>query len=157
MIIVYYTQDYLFLASVYCFICRKDNTVLQQLDVFLSSGKRVGWHSAGLSSKSYSLSLDLSVIMLNIPSKCVIILSPEDVNRSSLRYDVLFSTYEGCSKSIWPLAGKNTFTHLEVCNSNPLRSSLLVTEHTSPSGSAIWSISGMPLCEWSTAWLSCSV
>ena len=59
--------------------------------------------------------------------------------------------YEGCSKSIGPLAEKNTFTRLEVCNPNLLRSSLLVTEHTSPSGSAIVrSISGMPLCEWST-------
>ena len=59
--------------------------------------------------------------------------------------------YEACSKSIRPLAGKNTFTRLEVCNPNPLRSSLLVTEHISPSGFAIVrSISGMPLCEWST-------
>jgi len=58
------------------------------------------------------------------------------------------TVYEGCSKSIGPLAEKNTFTRLEVCNPNPLRSSLLVTEHTSPSGSAIVrSISGMPLCE----------
>jgi hypothetical protein len=66
--------------------------------------------------------------------------------------------YQACSKSIRPLAGKNTFTYLEVCNSNPLRSSLLVTEHTSPSGSAIVrSISRTPLCEWSTAWPSCSV
>ena len=44
--------------------------------------------------------------------------------------------YVACSKSIRPLAGKNTFTCLEVCNLNPLQSSLLVTEHTSPSGSA---------------------
>jgi hypothetical protein len=66
--------------------------------------------------------------------------------------------YEGCSKSIRSLAGKNTFTRLEVCNPNSVRSSLLVTEHTSPSGSAtVPSISEMPLCEWSTAWPSCSV
>ena len=66
---------------------------------------------------------------------------------------------------MWPvqkesdlLPDKNTFTRLEVCNTNPIRSSLLVTEHTSPSGSAIVrSISGMPLCEWTTAWPSCSV
>ena len=64
----------------------------------------------------------------------------------------------GCSKSIQTFAGKNTFTGLEVCNPNPLRSSLLVTEHTSLSGSAIvQSISGMPLWEWSTAWPSCSI
>lgn len=71
--IVYHTQDCLFLASVHCLICRKGNTVLQQLDLFLSSGKRVGRHSARLSNKSYSLSLDLLVILLNSPSKCVII------------------------------------------------------------------------------------
>ena len=60
-------------------------------------------------------------------------------------------TTKACSKSIRPLAGKNTFTRLDVCNPNPLQSSLLVTEHTSPSGSAIVrSISGMPVCEWST-------
>ena len=64
--------------------------------------------------------------------------------------------YVACSKTIRPLAGKNTFTRTEVCYPN--RSSLLVTEHTSPSSSAIVrSISGMPLCEWSTAWPSCSV
>ena len=69
-----------------------------------------------------------------------------------------FCVYTGCSKSTRPLVGKNTFTSLEVCNPNALQSSLLVTEHTSPSGSAIvHSISGMPLCEWSTAWPSCSV
>jgi hypothetical protein len=51
------------------------------------------------------------------------------------------------------IARKNTFTRLEVFNSNLLRSSLLVTEHTSPSGSAIVrNISGMPLYEGSTAW-----
>jgi hypothetical protein len=66
--------------------------------------------------------------------------------------------YEGCSKSIRPLAGKNTFTCLEGCNPNPLQSSLIVTEHTSPSSSAIMrSISEMPLCEWSTAWPSYSI
>ena len=64
---------------------------------------------------------------------------------------LLLLWYEACSKSIRPLAGKNTFTRLEVCDPNPLRSSLLVTEHTSPSGSAIVrSISGMPFCIWST-------
>ena len=63
-----------------------------------------------------------------------------------------------CSKSIRLLAGKNTFTRPEVCNTNPLRSPLRVTEHTSPSGSAtVRSVSGMPLCEWSTAWPSCSL
>ena len=41
--------------------------------------------------------------------------------------------YEGCSKSVSHLARKNTFTSLVVCKSNPLRSSLLVTEHTFPS------------------------
>ena len=67
-------------------------------------------------------------------------------------------TYEACSKSVQPLAKKNTFTLLEVCNPNPLRSSLLVNENTSSSGSAIVrSISGMPLCEWSRAWPPCSV
>jgi len=71
---------------------------------------------------------------------------------------VIRITYDGCSKSIRTLAGKNTFTRLEVFNPNRLRSSLLVTEHTSPSGSAIVrNISGMPLCEWSTGWPSCSV
>jgi hypothetical protein len=66
--------------------------------------------------------------------------------------------YVGRSKSIQPLAGKNTFTRLEVHNPNPLQSSLLVTEHTSPSSSTIvQSICWMPLCEWSTAGLSCSV
>jgi hypothetical protein len=45
--------------------------------------------------------------------------------------------YMTCSKSIWPLAWKITFIPLEVCNPNPLQSSLLVTEHTSPSSSAI--------------------
>ena len=54
-----------------------------------------------------------------------------------MKLSMKITNYEGCSKSIRPLARKNTFTHLEVCNSNPLRSSLLVTEHTSPSGSAI--------------------
>jgi hypothetical protein len=29
-------------------------------------------------------------------------------------------TYEACSKSVRPLAMKNTFTLLEVCNPNPL-------------------------------------
>ena len=52
---------------------------------------------------------------------------------------------------IWP-EKKNTYTLLEVCNPNPRRSSLLVTEHTSPSGSTIVrSISGMRLSEWSSA------
>jgi len=68
-----------------------------------------------------------------------------------LLYCMNNSVYEACSKSIRPLTGKSTFTGLEVCNPNPLRSSLLVTEHTSPSGSFIVrSISRMPLCEWST-------
>jgi len=54
------------------------------------------------------------------------------------------------------LPDKNIFTRLEVCN--PSKYSLLVTGHTSPSGSAIVrSISGMSLCEWATAWPSCSV
>jgi hypothetical protein len=66
--------------------------------------------------------------------------------------------YVACSKYIRPLAGKNTFTSLEICNPNLLLNSLLVTEHTSPGGSAIvQSISGMPLCEWCTGWPSCSV
>ena len=67
-------------------------------------------------------------------------------------------TYEACSKSVRPLAKKNTFTLREACNPNPLRSSLFVTERASSSGSAIVrSISGMPLCEWSRAWPPCSV
>ena len=73
-------------------------------------------------------------------------------------YVTLRKTYVACSNSIWPLAWKNTFTCLEVCNPNPLRSSLLVTEHTSPSRSTtVPSISGMPHCEWSTACPLCPV
>jgi hypothetical protein len=54
--------------------------------------------------------------------------------------------YEGCSKRVNPLAGKNIFTSLEVYKSNLHRSSLHVTEHTSPIGSAIVrSISGVQL------------
>jgi hypothetical protein len=65
-----------------------------------------------------------------------------------LNSNLIPNKYEGCSKSIRPLAGKNTFTRLEVCNPNPLQSSLLVTEHNFPGGSAIIrSISGMHLCE----------
>jgi hypothetical protein len=42
------------------------------------------------------------------------------------------------------VAGKNTFIRLEVCKPNSLRRSLLVTEHTSPSGYTIFiSISGV--------------
>ena len=39
--------------------------------------------------------------------------------------------YVACSKSIQPMAGKNTFTRLEDCNPNRLWSSFLVTEHFS--------------------------
>ena len=56
--------------------------------------------------------------------------------------------YEGCSKSIGPLVGKNTIIYLDVWNPNPLQSSLLGDAHTSSSGPAIaGNISGKLLVE----------
>jgi hypothetical protein len=58
-------------------------------------------------------------------------------------------TYVVCSKSIEPLVGRNTFIDLEVQNPNPLQSSLLGNEHTSPSASTfVGNTSGMRLLEW---------
>jgi hypothetical protein len=60
-----------------------------------------------------------------------------------------FSEYMVCSKSIKPLAGRNTFIDLEVQNPNPLQISLLGNAHTSPSTSAIvGNTSGTRLLEW---------
>jgi hypothetical protein len=97
---------------------------------------------------------------LFMSGKCdVTVYGPKDKKQSK---NCFYVTEWGCVVYVWQendkimylacLAGKNTFTRLKVCNSNPLRNSLLVTEHTSPSGSAIVRsiTTGMPLCEWST-------
>jgi hypothetical protein len=69
---------------------------------------------------------------------------------------LLWMQYMGCSKRSHHLYRENTFTQ-EVCNPNSHQSSVLVTECTSSSGSAIFqSISVMALCEWHTAWPSFS-
>jgi len=63
--------------------------------------------------------------------------------------------YEGCSKSIGPLVGKNTIIYLDVWNPNPLQNSLLGDAHTSSSGPAIaGNISGKLLVESCSAGLS---
>ena len=63
--------------------------------------------------------------------------------------------YEGCSKSIGPLVGKNTIIYLDVWNPNPLQSTLLGDAHTSSSGPAIaGNISGKLLVESCSAGLS---
>ena len=59
-----------------------------------------------------------------------------------------YNKYEGCSKSIGPLVGKNTIIYLHVWNPNPLQSSLLGDAHTSSTGPAIaGNISGKLLVE----------
>ena len=65
------------------------------------------------------------------------------------------ASYEGCSKSIGPLVGKNTLIYLDVWNPNPLQSSLLGDAHTSSSGPAIaGNISGKLFVESCSAGLS---
>jgi len=71
------------------------------------------------------------------------------------KLDIILHTYEGCSKSIGPLVGKNTIIYLDVWNPNPLQSSILGDAHTSSSGPAIaGNISGKLLVESCSAGLS---
>jgi hypothetical protein len=128
----------------YC--ARTGAQALERVDKFCSSRNK-SWtrdttFSAGIpppSRKTYTcIQIHMTVVFHKLWNTDYCASEPFFTGFQSIRRNrALFSKYEGCSKSIRPLAGKNTFTRLEVSNPNPLPSSLLVTEHTSPSDSTI--------------------